>query len=236
LQPPQLRCARDAARKQVSWDEVEQHVADKIVSTLREHGLDAIGVYVSGHLLSEDYYVFNKFSKGLLGTNNIDTNSLLCMSSAVAGYKQTLSADVPPACYEDIDHADLIFIAGSNTASAHPILCRRIEDARSNNPDLKIIVADPRRIETAREADLFLPILLGTDVVLFNGMLHLCLWGDLVDTDFIANHTEGFAELKATVRDYTPAFIAQNCGIREENLLIAARWCGKDRAALSLYC
>ncbi len=236
LLQPQLRRTRDSARQQASWDDVEQHVADKIVATLREHGPDAIGVYVSGQLLTEDYYVFNKFCKGLLGTNNIDTNSRLCMSSAVAGYKQTLGADAPPACYEDIDHADLILIAGSNTAYAHPILYRRIEDARRNNPYLKIIVADPRRTDTAREADLFLPILPGTDVALFNGMLHLCLWEDLVDTDFIANHTEGFAELKTTVRDYTPAFVAQTCGIREEDLVTAARWFGNAKAALSLYC
>ncbi len=236
LLEPQLRRSRDDARRAASWDEVEQHVADKIASTLREHGPDAIGVYVSGQLLTEDYYVFNKFTKGLLGTNNIDTNSRLCMSSAVAGYKQTLGADAPPTCYEDFDHADLIFIAGSNTAYAHPILYRRIEDARRNNPDLKVIVADPRRTDTAREADLFLPILPGTDVALFHGMLHLCLWEDLIDTVFIANHTEGFAELKATVRDYTPAFVAQTCGIREEDLLTAARWFGKARAALSLYC
>ncbi len=233
---PQLRRTRSEARQPAGWDEVESHVAEKIASTLREHGPDAIGVYVSGQLLTEDYYVFNKFTKGLLGTNNIDTNSRLCMSSAVAGYKQTLGADAPPACYEDFDHADLIFIAGSNTAYAHPILYRRIEDARRKNPELKLIVADPRRTDTARDADLFLPILPGTDVALFNGMLHLCLWEDKVDLDFIARHTEGFAELKATVRDYTPAFVAQTCGIREEDLVTAARWFGNAKAALSLYC
>ncbi len=236
LLQPQLRRTRDDRRAPASWDEVEQHVADKIAATLRTHGPDAIGVYVSGQLLTEDYYVFNKFCKGLLGTNNIDTNSRLCMSSAVAGYKQTLGADAPPACYEDIDHADLIFIAGSNTAYAHPILYRRIEDARRNNPHLKVIVADPRRTDTARDADLFLPILPGTDVALFNGMLHLCLWEDLIDADFIANHTEGFAALKTTVRDYTPAFVAQTCGIREDDLVTAARWFGRAKAALSLYC
>ena len=236
LLSPALRRSKDDARSVVSWDEAEQVVAQKIVDVLREHGPDSIGLYVSGQLLTEDYYVFNKLAKGLLGTNNIDTNSRLCMSSAVAGYKQTLGADAPPACYEDIDHADLIFIAGSNTAYAHPVLYRRIEEARQRNPGLKMIVADPRRTDTARDADLFLPILPGTDVALFNGMLHLCLWEDLIDTDFIANHTEGFAALKATVRDYTPAFVAHTCGIREDDLLTAARWFGQSKAALSLYC
>ncbi len=236
LLSPALHRSRGEARSEVSWDLAETVIAQKIVEVLREHGPDSIGLYVSGQLLTEDYYVFNKLAKGLLGTNNIDTNSRLCMSSAVAGYKQTLGADAPPTCYEDVDHADVIFIAGSNTAYAHPVLYRRIEEARNKNPDLKIIVADPRRTDTARDADLFLPILPGTDVALFNGMLHLCLWEDLIDTDFIANHTEGFAELKATVRDYTPAYVAQTCGIREADLLTAARWFGQAKAALSLYC
>ncbi len=236
LLAPQWRTSRTAPRVEASWDEVAGFVARQIAETAHRHGPDSVGFYVSGQLLTEDYYVFNKLAKGLLRTNNIDTNSRLCMSSAVAGYKETLGADAPPACYEDIDCADLIFIAGSNTAFAHPILYRRIEAARKNNPQIKLIVADPRRTDTARDADLFLPILPGTDVALFNGMLHLCLWEDRVDLDFIASHTEGFAALKATVRDYTPAFVAQTCGIREEDLVTAARWFGKAKAALSLYC
>ncbi len=236
LLAPEWRASRTAPRVEGMWDEVAGFVASQIAETVHRHGPDSVGIYVSGQLLTEDYYVFNKFAKGLLGTNNIDTNSRLCMSSAVAGYKQTLGADAPPACYEDIDLADLIFIVGSNTAYAHPILYRRIEEARKRNPQLKLIVADPRRTDTARDADLFLPILPGTDVALFNGLLHLCLWEDSVDLDFIAQHTEGFAELKATVRDYTPAFVAQTCGIREEDLLTAARWFGQAGAALSLYC
>ncbi|MGH8809390.1 MAG: molybdopterin-dependent oxidoreductase, partial [Noviherbaspirillum sp.] len=171
-----------------------------------------------------------------VGTNNIDTNSRLCMSSAVAGYKQTLGADAPPACYEDIDHAEVIFIVGSNIAYAHPVLYRRIEEARKKNPRLKMIVADPRRTDTARDADLFLPILPGTDVALFNGMLHICLWEDLIDTAYIDAHTEGFADLKRTVRDYTPKFVADTCGISEEDLIKAARWFGASKASLSLYC
>jgi assimilatory nitrate reductase catalytic subunit len=108
--------------------------------------------------MTEDYYVFNKLAKGLIGTNNVDTNSRLCMSSAVAGYKQTLGADAPPCSYEDILQAKVIFIAGANPAVAHPIIFRYIEDAKAANPDLKIIVADPRRSESAEIADLHLPI------------------------------------------------------------------------------
>jgi assimilatory nitrate reductase catalytic subunit len=233
---PEMRATREAKRERASWDTTLDFIARKFADTIREHGPDSVGFYISGQLLTEDYYVFNKLAKGLIGTNNIDTNSRLCMSSAVAGYKQTLGADAPPACYEDIDHAELIFIAGSNTAYAHPILYRRIEDARKKNQKLKVIVADPRRTDTAREADLFLPILPGTDVALFNGMLHICLWEDLIDAGYIDAHTEGFAELKRTLRDYTPKFVADTCGITEDDLTKAARWFGESKAALSLYC
>lgn len=233
---PELRLERDAGRERASWDAALDFIAGKFAETIAKHGPDSVGFYISGQLLTEDYYVFNKLAKGLIGTNNIDTNSRLCMSSAVAGYKKTLGADAPPACYEDIELADVIFIVGSNMAYAHPILYRRLEAARKARPHMKVIVADPVRTDTAREADLFLPILPGTDVALFNGMLHICIWEDLIDPAYIAAHTEGFAELKQTLRDYTPAYVAEICGIREEDLLAAARLFGKSKAALSLYC
>uniref|UniRef100_UPI003F69E5D5 nitrate reductase n=1 Tax=Variovorax beijingensis TaxID=2496117 RepID=UPI003F69E5D5 len=171
-----------------------------------------------------------------IGTNNIDTNSRLCMSSAVAGYKQTLGADAPPACYDDLKHAQCLFIVGSNAAWAHPILFRRIEDAKAANPGLKIIVADPRRTDTVEIADLFLPIQPGTDVMLFNGMLHLMLWEGWTDNGYIAAHTSGFDALKATVRECTPDKVAQICGISKEDLLAAARLFATSPATLSLYC
>src|SRR5437016_4362046 len=127
---PMLREDRGDRPVRITWESALGLATRKFADVIREHGPDAVGFYISGQLLTEDYYVFNKLAKGLIGTNNVDTNSRLCMSSAVAGYKQTLGADAPPACYEDIDHAELIFIVGSNTAYAHPILYRRIEDAR----------------------------------------------------------------------------------------------------------
>ena len=233
---PEMRFKREAPRERASWDATLDYLATHVHDTVQRHGPDSVGFYISGQLLTEDYYVFNKLAKGLIGTNNIDTNSRLCMSSAVAGYKQTLGADAPPACYEDLEQAQLLFIVGSNTAYAHPILYRRIEEARRKNPALKMIVADPRRTDTARDADLFLPILPGTDVALFNGMLHICLWEDLIDAEYIDAHTEGFAALKNIVRDYTPKYVAETCGISEDDLLTAARWFGRSKAALSLYC
>src|SRR6266853_4260626 len=137
---PELRRERSEPRGRVPWDEALDHAAARFAATVRAHGADSVAFYVSGQLLTEDYYVFNKLAKGLVGTNNIDTNSRLCMSSAVAGYKLSLGVDAPPCCYEDIEAAELVLIAGSNTAFAHPILFRRIEDARAANPQLKLIV------------------------------------------------------------------------------------------------
>ncbi|CAN5119371.1 nitrate reductase [soil metagenome] len=233
---PELRSERGAARQAVSWDQALDRVSDEIAGALGRGGPESVGLYISGQLLTEDYYVFNKLAKGLVGTNNVDTNSRLCMSSAVSGYKLTLGADAPPACYEDIDHADLIFIAGSNTAWAHPILFRRIEDARARNPALRIVVVDPRVTDTARMADLHLALLPGTDVALFNGLLHLLLWDDRIDTPFIDAHTRGFAELKRSVRNFTPSFTANLCGLAEADIVAAAEWFGASRAVLSLYC
>ncbi|MFZ2306254.1 MAG: molybdopterin-dependent oxidoreductase [Rhodoferax sp.] len=243
LQPMQ-RLQRDQAPQPVSWDSALQTAADGFERIVREHGPDAVGFYVSGQLLTEDYYVFNKLAKGLMGTNNIDTNSRLCMSSAVAGYKQTLGADAPPACYEDIAHTQCLFIVGSNTAYAHPILFRRIEDAKKANPSLSVVVVDPRQTDTASIADLHLPIQPGTDVMLFNGMLHIMAWEGWLDTAFIAEHTNGFEDLKATVRDYTPFVVADACGISKESLLLATRLFAGMRQlngpartpTLSLYC
>jgi assimilatory nitrate reductase catalytic subunit len=248
LLQPQKRLVRGGGLHPMDWDSAMQWASQTLASIVRTHGADALGFYVSGQLLTEDYYVFNKLVKGLLGTNNIDTNSRLCMSSAVAGYKLTLGADAPPACYDDVMHANCLFIAGSNAAYAHPILFRRIEDAREKNPQLKIIVADPRRTDTASNADLHLPLQPGTDVMLFHGMLHLMLQEDWVDHAYIAAHTEGFEALQTLVKDYTPANVSAVCGISPEQLIKATRWfvgandAGKRpagnnlHATLSLYC
>lgn len=232
---PEMRTVRNAPRERVTWDVALDHVVGKFADTIAKHGPDSVAFYISGQLLTEDYYVFNKLAKGLIGTNNVDTNSRLCMSSAVAGYKVTLGSDAPPACYEDIDHTQCLFIAGSNTAFAHPIIFRRIEDAKAKNPNLKIVVVDPRRTDTAQFADLHLAILPGTDVALFNGLLHVMLWESLLDMQFIREHTEGFDVLKETVREYTPKMVADICGIREADIIQAAKWFGIG-PTLSMYC
>lgn len=233
---PEMRSVRGEPRRRVTWDAALDHLADRFAETIRLHGPDAVAFYVSGQLLTEDYYAFNKLARALAGTNNIDSNSRLCMSSAVAGYQATLGADGPPGCYDDIEHADCILIAGSNAAWAHPVLFRRIEDAKRARPELKVIVIDPRRTATAEIADQHLAILPGTDVALFNGMLHVLLWEEMIDAAFVDAHTEGFAALKATLRDYTPKFAAELCGIHEDEVIAAARAFGRAKATLSLYC
>jgi len=232
---PEMRASRESPRISTTWDESLNFVVEKFAKTIEIHGPDSVAFYISGQLLTEDYYVFNKLAKGLIGTNNVDTNSRLCMSSAVSGYKETLGADAPPACYDDINYSECLFIAGSNTAFAHPIIFRRIEDAKAKNPNLKIIVVDPRRTDTAQAADLHLAILPGTDVALFNGMLHVMLWEGLLDMDYINAHTNGFSELKETIREYTPKMVSDICGIKEADIITAAKWFGKG-PSLSMYC
>ena len=233
---PLRRVQRGEAPRAIEWSAAIDLVAERIAGTVRDHGADAVGLYLSGQLLTEDYYVFNKLARALIGTNNVDTNSRLCMSSAVAGYKLTLGADAPPACYEDLDHARTVFITGSNIAWAHPILMRRLEDARAANPDQKWIVVDPRRTETAAMADLHLQIQPGTDITLAHGIAHLLLWENLADAAYVAAHTHGFEAYRDLVREYTPREVARECAIAEGDLVQAARWFGAHGPTLSLYC
>jgi assimilatory nitrate reductase catalytic subunit len=221
---PELRTRRGAPRHAVRWDEALDHVAQRFAAILAEHGPDSVGFYISGQMLTEDYYVFNKLAKGLIGTNNVDTNSRVCMSSAVAGYKATLGADAPPCNYDDIDHAASLFLVGSNAAWSHPITFRRIEKAKAKRPAMRIVVIDPRRTETAELADLHLQLLPGTDVALFHAMLHVMVWEDLIDPAYIAAHTSGYAPLRELVRDMSPAVAANLCGLKEQDIVTAARW------------
>jgi len=236
LLQPLRRLERGGPAQPLGWDAALDLATDRFASVIEHHGVDAVGFYISGQLLTEDYYVFNKLAKGLIGTNNVDTNSRLCMSSAVAGYKLTLGADAPPACYDDVNHASCLFIVGSNAAFAHPVLFRRIEEAKKNNPAMKVIVADPRRTDTAGFADLFLPLQPGSDVMLFHGLLHIMLWEGWLDAAYIAAHTTGFDALKSLVREYSPERVSQACGLKKEDLHTAAQWFATSPATLSLYC
>ena len=218
---PMLRGNREAFRR-VSWDAALDRVAAGFRDTIAAHGKDAVALYVSGQLLTEDYYVANKLAKGFLGTANIDTNSRLCMSSAVAGHKRAFGSDAVPGCYEDFELADLVVLAGSNTAWCHPVLYQRILAARQRRGGLpRLVVIDPRRTATCEDADLHLPVKPGTDVWLFNGLLAFLHQHGVVDTDFVAAHTQGAEAAVATAQQTTgsPAHVARVCGIGEEKLL-----------------
>jgi len=218
----------EIAGERVTWDQSLDHVSKRFRETVGRHGPDSVALYISGQLLTEDYYVFNKLAKGLIGTNNVDTNSRLCMASAVAGYKQTLGADAPPACYDDIESAECVFIAGSNTAWAHPVLFRRLEAARPKH----LVVVDPRRTETARAATLHLQIAPGTDVALFGGMLHAMRRKGWCDDEYIRRHTEGFDAAGGLPVEKAAAL----CGVPTDDIFEAARIFALSKATLSLYC
>ena len=158
------------------------------------------------------------------------------MSSAVVGYKRSLGADAPPCSYEDIEQSDCLLIAGSNMAYAHPVLFRRLEEAKAKRPDMQVIVIDPRRTDTCDLADLHLPIVPGTDVALFHGILHILMWEGWIDRAYIDAHTEGFDALKTLVRDYSPQMVSELCGISQESLQQCARMIGSAPSFLSLWC
>ncbi len=219
---PMVRDRRGSdALRRVSWDDALGQVADKWRAIIDEHGPDAVALYVSGQLLTEDYYVANKLMKGYVGSANIDTNSRLCMSSAVAGHKRAFGEDVVPVCYDDLELADMIVLVGSNAAWCHPILFQRIAKAKEKRPELKLVVIDPRRTATCELADLHLPVKPGTDVWLFNGLLSYLNKIGAADPAFIADHTNGF-EAALAVAD-------EQCG----DIAAVAKACRVSVAALT---
>lgn len=183
-----------------SWEQALNYVANQFSEIIAEHGPEAIAFYVSGQLLTEDYYVANKLMKGFIGSSNIDTNSRLCMSSSVAGHKRAFGADCVPGCYQDLEVADMIVLTGSNLAWCHPVLFQRIKAAKAVRPALKVVVIDPRATSSCEIADLHLAIQPGSDVALFNGLLAYLATHEKLDHDYIATHTEGFEHTLSNAR------------------------------------
>ncbi|RWE22983.1 MAG: nitrate reductase, partial [Mesorhizobium sp.] len=203
----------------VGWDEALDRVASTFSRTIAEHGPDAVAFYVSGQLLTEDYYLANKLMKGFVGSANIDTNSRLCMASSVAGHRRAFGSDTVPGCYEDLELADLIVLVGSNLAWCHPVLYQRIAAAREKRPDMKIVLVDPRRTMTADIADLHLAIAPDGDTALFSGLLAYLARNDALDRAYIATHTSGFRETLAAAETLDLACIAAATGLGEDELL-----------------
>jgi assimilatory nitrate reductase catalytic subunit len=201
----------------VAWETALDAVAAAFTETIAAHGPEAVALYISGQLLTEDYYVANKLMKGFVGSGNIDSNSRLCMASSVAGYKRAFGSDTVPLSYADLEAADLVVLVGSNLAWCHPVLYQRLAAAKAARPAMRIVVVDPRRTATCDIADLHLPIALGSDVALFNGLLAHLAATDCLDHDYIERHCAGFAETLAAAR-VDAAGVAAICDVPTEQL------------------
>ena len=229
---------RDAggALAQTTWNAALDRVARGLRGTLDRHGPGSIAFYVSGQLLTEDYYVANKLMKGFLGSANIDTNSRLCMASSVAGHRRAFGADIVPGCYEDLDQADLIVLVGSNAAWCHPVLHQRmVKNKRERGA--RIVIVDPRCTATAQDADLMLQIAPGTDGVLFSGLLSHLAESKALDRGFVRNCTTGFDAALARAREIAPdpQRIAESCGVAREDVATFFDWFGITEKVVTLY-
>ncbi|UZE95500.1 nitrate reductase [Alkalimarinus alittae] len=223
--------------EQISWNKAIKETSDHFSAIIEQHGPDAVAFYVSGQLLTEDYYVANKLMKGFIGSSNIDTNSRLCMASPTVAHKRAFGSDTVPGCYDDIDHAELIILTGSNTAWCHPIIFQRIKKAKENNPALKVVVIDPRKTDTCAIADLHLPIQSGTDAYLFNGLLaHLSKQGQL-NFEYIEQHVEGFSHAITSAIETTPNItkVANICGLAEADVATFYQWFTQTENIISAY-
>ncbi|WP_027159988.1 nitrate reductase [Methylobacter luteus] len=220
-----------------NWTEALDLVASSFRAAIAKHGVDAVAIYASGQLLTEDYYVANKLMKGFIGSANIDTNSRLCMSSSVSGHKRAFGADTVPGCYEDFALAEMIVLIGSNAAWCHPVIFQQIRAAKTANSQLKIVVIDPRRTGSCDIADLHLPIASGSDAWLFNGLLQYLQQHNAIDQRYIEAHTENFAAALNAAAASGPSIeqVAEICRLPVEDLRIFYRWFSRHRNVISLY-
>lgn len=235
LTHPMMRSAKGMPHKQVSWDQALDRAAAVFTSLIKRFGPDSVGFYVSGQLLTEEYYIVNKLTKGFLQTNNIDTNSRLCMSSAVVGYKKALGEDSVPITYDDIELADTFFITGANPAWCHPIIFRRIEAHKEANPDIKIIVADPRKTQTCAIADLHLQLKPGTDITLYHAIAREIIDQGWTDEDFILNHTDGFQDFATRAFDRTIEEASIICDVPVAEIKLAAKYIGQAKGYIPMW-
>ncbi|SMO47787.1 nitrate reductase [Gracilimonas mengyeensis] len=232
---PSMRWARHQPRRRVTWDTALDRASAVFRTFIDKHGPDSVGFYVSGQCLTEEYYTVNKLAKGFIGTNNIDTNSRLCMSSAVAGYKKSLGEDSVPISYEDIELANCFFITGANPAWCHPILFRRIEAHKEKHPDVKIIVADPRETKSCALADLHLQLNPGTDITLYHAIARCLIENGRIDKEFIQEHTDGFGDFREQVMEKPLEESASICGLEVSEIKQAAQWIGDANGFITMW-
>jgi nitrite reductase (NADH) large subunit len=236
LAHPQERSAKGGPLARTSWAAATGRLADALRVALATRGPDAVGLYLSGQLLTEDYYALDKLAKGFLGTNHVDSNSRLCMSSAVAGYERAFGVDGPPTCYDDLEHADLFLVVGANVAWCHPVLFQRLERAReARHPRPRLVVLDPRRTATAEAADLHVPLAPGTDAVLLCGLLAELMRRGALASRWIEANTENFEALEAALFDFSAERVERECRVPRGTVAqLADLWAGAG-AALSLW-
>jgi ferredoxin-nitrate reductase len=236
LTQPMVRASRQEPFRPAAWEAVLKRLAECFKAILAEHGPDAVAFYGSGQLDTEAAYLACKLFKGHLHTNNTDSNSRLCMASAVAGYRSSLGSDGPPGCYQDIDLADLVFVIGSNMAEAHPVLWDRVKAAKAARPGMTVVVVDPRKTATARAADVHVPVRPGGDIALLNALGRTLLDFGAADEGFIPRHTNGFAEYRAYLQEQRLGELCEAAGVERGVVEMVARRMARAQALLSFYC
>ncbi|HEV7276068.1 MAG TPA: molybdopterin-dependent oxidoreductase [Devosiaceae bacterium] len=218
-----------------SWDAALDLVAGTFSETVAEHGPDAVAIYGSGQLLTEDYYVANKLMKGFIGSANIDTNSRLCMASSVAGMKRAFGSDTVPGNYEDLELADLVVLVGSNLAWCHPVLYQRLVAAKAARPGMRVVLIDPRRTATADLADLHLAIRPDGDTALFVGLLRALQERQAIDRGFAGNYTTGLRAALTAAAAWTPDRVAQATGVSERDLALFSDWFARIERVVTVF-
>lgn len=236
LTNPQLRQKREGELENVSWEAALSHTSQKLADIIEQYGPDSVALYGSGQLDTEAWYLGNKLFKGYIGSNHVDSNSRLCMASAVAAYRSMLGSDAPPTCYDDIDYADCFVIAGSNMMDTHPVLYQQLKTRRSQEPKTTVIVIDPRRSHTAKAADIHIQLKPGSDIAFFNLVAHIILERNAQDENFIRDHTNGFEEYMAMVRSLDVEMLIEECGVPFETVQRAADVMIRSKTLLSFYC
>jgi ferredoxin-nitrate reductase len=236
LATPQLRLSRHDGFRNVDWGTAFGYMREIFVNILNTHGPEAIGFYGSGQLDTETVYLVSKLFKGHLGCNNTDSNSRLCMASAVAGYRSSLGSDGPPTCYDDIDDADLILIMGSNMAEAHPVTFDRVKASKAKRPNQQIVVIDPRHTATAQHADLYLPVAPGGDIALLNALGRMLIDLGALDRAFIAEHTRGFDAYQQFLLEQNVGELCKSAGVAPDELFRLAKQIQSSNGFLSFYC
>ncbi len=220
--------------RQAGWDEALNKTAAEIQRIQDQYGRDAFSIVSTGQIMTEEFYTLGKLARGVVGTNNYDGNTTLCMSSAVSGYKRSFGSDGPPGCYEDFEHTHCLLAIGSNLPEQHPIIYWRMREAREKR-HFPLIVVDPRVTMLAQNADMHLPVKPGTDLVLLNSLACVILEEGLQDEDYIRAHTDDFDSFRATVQDYDPPTASKICGIDEDTIRNVARVYAKAPSAMTIW-